>query len=166
MSRLLNEFLDEMTQIIYAHQGTIDKFIGDAIMVLFGAPQTMTPVKQAELACDCAMEMHKALQRLNERWAKEQVEPFAMRIGIHSGPAIVGTFGNDMRSEYTAIGSTVNIASRIESSAESDTTFISQTVRDSLEHEDWVAAGSFELKGIGITPLFRLIPRRPNRDVA
>lgn len=166
MSRLLNEFLDEMTRVIYRHQGTIDKFIGDAIMVLFGAPQTLTPVQQAQLACDCAVAMQDALQRLNERWSGEQIEPFAMRIGIHSGPAIVGTFGNDMRSEYTAIGSTVNIASRIEGAADSNAIFISQTVRDSLEHENWVAAGSFELKGIGLTPLFRLIPQKPRQDAA
>jgi signal transduction histidine kinase/class 3 adenylate cyclase/CheY-like chemotaxis protein len=166
MSRLLNEFLDEMTKIVYQHQGTIDKFIGDAIMVLFGAPQALSPVQQAQLACDCAVAMQNGLQKLNQKWAAENIEAFAMRIGIHSGPCIVGTFGNEMRSEYTAIGSTVNTASRIEGVAESNAIYISQTVRDSLDHENWTAAGNFELKGIGLVPLFRLSPEKPKQDAA
>ena len=156
MSGILNEFLGVMIDTIYAHQGTIDKFIGDAIMVLFGAPQERSTEEQIALASSCAFAMQAALGKLNLKWQEQNIKPLSMRIGIHSGAAIVGTFGNELRSEYTAIGSTINIATRIEAAAEPGSILVSAEVRDYLEQDYWTFAGEFELKEMHSMPLFRL----------
>jgi class 3 adenylate cyclase len=157
IAKVLNEYLDVMTDIIFAYRGTIDKFIGDAIMVIFGAPEKMEAVEQARKACSCAMEMQFALHQLCEKWARDGMPEFKMRIGLHSGPATVGMFGGSKRSDYTVIGPTVNLASRVEGVAGEGEIFITSIVRDYLDDDSWEMAGNFQLKGIpGQTPLFRL----------
>ena len=155
ISTVLNHFFESMSQIIFDHGGTIDKFIGDAIMVIFGAPEILPAQEQIKLACDCARKMQRALAVLNKHWQKEGLSAFTMRIGMHHGPAVVGQFGSELRSEYTAIGPTVNLASRIEAKAEPGTIFVSAAIRDYLD-DGWQKAGRFELKGIGEVALFKL----------
>jgi len=109
---ILNEYFSAMTKIIFKHQGTLDKFIGDCIMAVFGAPLA-TP-DHTEKALHTALEMREELRRLQGKWKREGKIPFRVGIGINSGEVIVGNIGSEERMEYTAIGSEVNLAARLE----------------------------------------------------
>jgi len=109
---LLNEFLTEMTDIILRHEGTVDKFEGDAIIAMFGAPHPLD--HQARSACIAAIEMQQRLAALRKRWADMNRPIMRMRIGLHTGPAVVGNMGSENRMDYTMMGDTVNTAARIE----------------------------------------------------
>ena len=147
-----------MNKVIYEHGGTIDKFIGDAIMVVFGAPTAMIPQDQTERATQCAVAMQAAMNDLNKQWAGDGIPELKMRIGIHQGVAVVGNFGSALRSDYTAIGPTVNMASRIEAACEPGEVFISGEVCDYLDEELAEEVGKFELKGIeGKQNLYKLV---------
>ena len=146
-----------MIEIISWHGGTIDKFIGDAIMVFWGAPKDLLAEEQARQASSCAVEMQKALKGLSEEWQEDGVPELKMRIGINHGPAVVGNFGNSKRSDYSAIGPEVNLASRIESVCTPGETFISGTICDLIEENRFTEVGEYELKGVsGKTPLYKL----------
>ncbi|QYO66934.1 adenylate/guanylate cyclase domain-containing protein [Leptolyngbya sp. 7M] len=112
---LLNRYFSLMTEIIFEHGGTLDKFIGDGLMAIFGAP-TASP-EDALNAVKAAVTMQKRLIKLNEEFRAEGYSQVAMGIGLHTGVATIGYIGSDKRSEYTAIGDTVNLASRLESNA-------------------------------------------------
>ena len=158
MARILNDYFSRMTDVIFANGGTIDKFIGDAIMVIFGAPLPLSPEEQAERATRCAQEMQVAMTELNREWQAEGIPDFKMRIGVHHGPVVVGNFGSSKRSEYTAIGPTVNLASRIESLCEPGQVFISGTLFDYLPEERAKLVGEFDIKGVkGQRHIYRLI---------
>ncbi len=109
---LLNEFLTEMTDIILNYEGTVDKFEGDAIIAFFGAPNPL--VNQAEVACRACIEMQKRLAELRSKWRTEGKPELKMRIGLCTGPAVVGNMGSKNRMDYTMMGDTVNIAARLE----------------------------------------------------
>lgn len=109
---LLNEYFEVMLKIIFKHQGTIDKFMGDGIMVEFGAP--LSDDQQELHAVRCGLDMLKELKTLNEKFLKEDRPTLNIGIGIHSGYAIMGNIGSETRMEYTAIGDCVNVASRLE----------------------------------------------------
>ncbi len=109
---LLNEFLTEMTDIILKFEGTLDKFEGDAIIAFFGAPNDLE--NHAETACRACIEMQKRLVRLREKWQAEGRPELKMRIGLYSGPAVVGNMGSKNRMDYTMMGDTVNTAARLE----------------------------------------------------
>ncbi len=112
---LLNKYFSVMTEIIFEHGGTLDKYIGDGLMALFGAP-TASP-EDALNAVKAAVTMQKRLGPLNEELRAEGLGTISMGIGLHTGEATIGYIGSDKRSEYTAIGDTVNLASRLESNA-------------------------------------------------
>lgn len=108
----LNEYLDAMTEVIIAEGGYVDKFIGDGILAIFGAP-----VEQKDAAWHAvktATEMLERLETLNAKWRNEGRNEFRIGIGIHSGEAVVGNIGSWRKLEYTAVGDTVNTASRVE----------------------------------------------------
>lgn len=109
---LLNEYLSEMTEIIFKFEGLLDKYEGDAIMAVFGAP--VNQKDHAIRACRCAIENQKALARLREKWRNEGRPAFRTRIGINTGVVVVGNMGSKMRFDYTVIGDNVNLASRLE----------------------------------------------------
>ena len=111
VATLLNLFFSEMTDVIFKYHGTLDKFIGDAIMGVFGAPNHMPD--HADSAVGCAVEIHKKLLALNERLREDR--QLEIRIGINSGMVVAGDIGSEKRMEYTVLGDTVNVASRIES---------------------------------------------------
>jgi adenylate cyclase len=113
--RQLNTYLSAMVDVILAHGGTVDKFIGDAVMAVFGSPVGRGVREEARAAVTCALEMGAALERLNATWQGEGVHPLANGIGIASGPAVVGQIGSPKRMEFTVIGDTVNRAARLES---------------------------------------------------
>ena len=109
---VLNEFFARMTNVIFEHDGTLDKYLGDGLMALFGAPFALQ--NDAEAAVRAAVNMQKSLAELNEVSGKP---PLSIGIGIHTGEAVVGFLGTERRMDYTAIGDTVNVASRLTSQA-------------------------------------------------
>lgn len=109
---LLNEFLTEMTDIILDHEGTVDKFEGDAVIALFGAPNELE--NHAATACRACIEMQKRLAELRVDWKEIGKPELFMRIGLCSGPAVVGNMGSKNRMDYTMMGDTVNTAARLE----------------------------------------------------
>lgn len=112
VAKLLNEYFEKMVEIVFRHHGKIDKFIGDGLMALFGASDIDS--YQEENAVAAALEMQQEVVKLSENWSKEGRIPLRIGIGINSGTAIVGNLGSEQRLEYTAIGDTVNLASRLE----------------------------------------------------
>ncbi len=109
---LLNDYLSAMTEIILDEEGTVDKFEGDAIMAFWGAP--LDQPDQAARACRAALRQQAALKDLNRQFAGLNLPPLSMRIGLNTGDAIVGNLGSAKRFDYTVIGDTVNLASRLE----------------------------------------------------
>ena len=112
---LLNRYFSAMTEIIFAHGGTLDKYLGDGLMALFGAP-TATP-DDASNALNAAVAMQRRLLGINRELRDEGFPEIGVGMGLHTGEAIIGYIGSDRRSEYTAIGDTVNTSSRLESNA-------------------------------------------------
>jgi adenylate cyclase len=115
----LNVYMEAMAKVVMTHGGVVDKFIGDAIMALFGVPfarRSETEIRQDAIhAVDCAIAMERELDHLNSVWSLQGLPTIGMRIGIFTGPLVAGSLGSSERMEYTAIGDTVNIASRLES---------------------------------------------------
>ncbi|MFH1282623.1 MAG: adenylate/guanylate cyclase domain-containing protein [bacterium] len=109
---ILNEYLTKMTEIVFQTGGTLDKFIGDAVMAFWGAP--IAQEDHRKRAVKCAVLMLKELQKLNEKWQKEGKTLLDIGVGINSGDAIVGNMGSIERMDYTVIGDNVNLASRLE----------------------------------------------------
>ncbi len=109
---LLNEYLNEMTVVIFKNWGTLDKYIGDAIMAFWGAPYPQTD--HALRACRTGLDMIAALQRLQESWKLRGVSHIDIGVGINSGPMLVGNMGSKGRKNYTIMGDSVNLASRLE----------------------------------------------------
>lgn len=112
---LLNRYFSAMTEVIFAHGGTLDKYIGDGLMAIFGAP-TATPV-DAVNAVKAAVAMQNRLTTLNRELRADGYDAVQIGIGLHTGVATIGYVGSEQRSEYTAIGDTVNLASRLEADA-------------------------------------------------
>jgi adenylate cyclase len=110
---LLNRYLSPMTRLVLEEKGTLDKYIGDAVMALFNAPLELED--HPTRACSCAVRMLEALRELNETLTRDRLPAIAIGIGIHTGQAVVGNMGADNRFDYTAIGDSVNLASRLES---------------------------------------------------
>jgi adenylate cyclase len=146
---LLNEYFHEMTEVIFQHNGTLDKYIGDGIMAVFGAPQLGAPVDpelSAIQAVDAALGMIAAHQRLVERL--DPSKAFSFRIGINTGPVYAGFFGTRQRLEYTVMGDTVNTASRLEGKADLNSVLISEATRRAIGEAFVVQEmGDFQLKG-------------------
>ncbi|MEJ2670784.1 MAG: adenylate/guanylate cyclase domain-containing protein [Deltaproteobacteria bacterium] len=109
---LLNEYFSPLTQIILAHRGTLDKFIGDAIMAVWGAPLPLAD--HAGLACRAALQMRAAMADLQAGWLARGLPRLSARLGLHAGPLIAGNVGSRERFNYTVLGDTVNLASRLE----------------------------------------------------
>jgi adenylate cyclase len=111
---ILNEYLGAMTEIIFKWEGTLDKFMGDAILAFWGAP--MQQENHAELAVRCALQMHQKLLQLQEKWKTEGKQMLDSGIGINTGEVLVGNIGAEgKKMDYTVIGDHVNLGARIES---------------------------------------------------
>jgi adenylate cyclase len=122
--QMLNRYFSAMTEIIFAHGGTLDKYIGDGLMALFGAPAA-TP-DDATNAVACAAAMQRQVQPINEALRAEGLSEIKVGIGLHTGVATVGYIGSERRTEYTAIGDTVNLAARLEQNAAGGQVLISE----------------------------------------
>lgn len=135
---LVNNFLSEMTRVIISHGGTIDEFIGDAILALFGAPRAME--NHAEKAVACALEMQQAMQAVNELNLQSGLPELATGIGINTGEVIVGNIGSEQRAKYGVVGHNVNFASRVESYTEGGQILVSDRTLEAC-------AGLLETRG-------------------
>ncbi|MDC0093066.1 PAS domain S-box protein [Alphaproteobacteria bacterium] len=119
LSSLLNSYLNEMSKIALKHGGTIDKFIGDAILIFFGDPESKGDKEDAKACVLMALEMRERMKHLRKLWEDQGISnPLDIRIGINTGYCNVGNFGSEDRLDYTIIGGEVNLASRLESNAE------------------------------------------------
>lgn len=145
---ILNEYFVAMTEIVFSEGGMVDKFIGDGIMAVFGVPKRIAADEQVRHALRCAVRMQLKLDELNAVWLKEYQYSFTMRIGVHRGPAVFGSFGGQQRSDYTVIGSAVNVASRIEAIAAPNAIYISSPIKKYLDTRMVKEAGIFTLKGL------------------
>ena len=167
IAELLNEYLAEMTRAIFANGGTVDKFVGDAVMAIYGSPEELTPEEQVRRAVASAQAMLEALDRLNGRWQSMRligdngVPPVRFRCGIHQGNAVVGMFGSPERSDYTAIGPSVNIAARLEEAAQPNTILVSATVAQYLDSRMVKEYGFLKLKGMDEDILGFVVSRSP-----
>ena len=124
---ILNGYLNRMAQVVSKHGGTLDKFIGDAVLVFFGDPETNGVAEDAAACVWMALEMKEAIVELNREWlAKGIRQGFEVRMGISTGFATVGNFGSDERMEYTIIGKQVNLANRLQAAAQPGEILIGQ----------------------------------------
>ena len=144
--KTLNEYFAMMIDVIFRNEGTLDKFIGDCIMVIFGAPLQMSdhPLR----AVKTAIEMQSALEDFNQRRTSEGKEPISIGIGINSGEAIVGNVGSEKKVEFTVVGDSVNIASRLESNSKKGQILIGKNTYKRVK--DYITAkklGCIEMKG-------------------
>jgi adenylate cyclase len=159
VAELLNEYLEAMTKAVFSNGGTVDKFMGDAILALFGAPEELTPNEQVRRSINTARAMLRSLEKLNQRWSEQGVfdsqglSGVQFRCGIHQGTAVVGMFGSAERADYTAIGPSVNIAARLQQAANPGTILASAAVADYLQDEEITKGSSLELKGVDETVL-------------
>lgn len=131
---------------IHKYEGTINQFTGDGIMALFGAPVALED--HAQRACYAALSIQKALANYEEKIRKDFGGEFKMRIGLNSGPVMVGSIGDDLRMDYTAVGDTTNLASRIESMAKPGAIYLSgPTCKLARDFFKFRSLGKVEVKG-------------------
>jgi adenylate cyclase len=134
LTALLNTYLTEMSEIAFRFGGTVDKVIGDSIMVFFGDPESRGVRSDATSCVSMALAMKNAMKELQARWAVEGIaNPPALRMGINSGVCKVGNFGTENRLDYTLLGRAVNLASRLESSAKSNEILVSKDTYDLIK---------------------------------
>lgn len=169
---LLNQYFLKMSEIIQRYNGTIDKFMGDAIMVLFGAPTTSD--NDLERALSCAIEMQIAMAEFNSETHLKDYPPLFMGIGINTGEVVVGQLGSYIHSEYTVIGDEVNLASRVEAHSLRGQILISENCyQQAKQYIEIGSKNSVRVKGKSeIVNLYELVainkPKRlvpPRKDV-
>jgi adenylate cyclase len=133
IQNFLAEYFDAMVQIVFKYEGTVDKYIGDGLMVFFGAPEP-----QSDHAVRCvkaAIEMQIQCRVLKEKWVQEGLFPLKIRIGINTGDVVVGNMGTGKKLAYTVLGSDVNLANRLESNAPVEGIMISRSTYDLIKDE-------------------------------
>lgn len=168
LTYLLNTYFSEMSTIALRHGATIDKFIGDAMLMFFGDPETKGVVEDARCCVRMAMEMQQRMHDLRKVWYEKGYEhPFQMRVGINTGYCNVGNFGSESRMDYTIIGAEVNLAARLEASADPGGILMSYEtyalVKDMVETEErepiHVKGIRREIKPFAITNIYKDIDR-------
>ncbi len=149
MNLLLNKYFDKMESIIRKYNGTLDKYIGDAVMVFFGDPTTRGAKEDALSCIKMAMEMQKQVHDLSGEWEEHGLDDaFQIRIGIFTGYCTVGNFGSEKQMDYTIIGNPVNAASRLESAARPGETLISHKTWELIkEYVEWEEMDAIVVKG-------------------
>jgi len=136
LAAVINSYLSEMSAIAVECGGTIDKFIGDAVLVFFGDPETKGEEEDALKCAEMAIRMMKRVAELNKHWKKlGVVDGLKVRMGISTGFCTVGNFGSDLRLDYTVLGSPVNLAARLQTMAEHNTIFIDEYTKDLIKSQ-------------------------------
>jgi class 3 adenylate cyclase/tetratricopeptide (TPR) repeat protein len=167
---IMDEVYEILIHKVHDYDGTVNEMTGDGIMALFGAPIALEDAPQRALRS--ALSIHREIARFNEeKWAESSLPPIKMRVGIHSGPVVVGTLGNDLRVEFKAVGGTVNLASRMEGLAEPGTTYVTEeTFRLTEGFFRFEALGRKQVKGKAVpVEAYRVIApstRRTRFDVS
>lgn len=160
---LLNQYLTDMSRIALKYGGTIDKFIGDGIMIFFGDPKSKGTKRDALACVSMAIEMRRHMLKLRKQWAEHgMTAPLQIRMGINTGYCTVGNFGTESRMDYTIIGKEVNLASRLESEAEAGEILISHEtyalIKDKIICRQ---RGSAQVKGFrDPVPLYQVVDYR------
>ena len=145
---MMDQVYEILIHRVHAYEGTVNEMTGDGVMALFGAPIALEDAPQRALRS--AMSIHREISRYNEKIKREKgdLTPIQMRIGIHAGPVVVGTLGNDLRVEFKAVGDTVNLAARMEQLAEPGTTYVTEdTFKLTEGYFRFEALGDKEIKG-------------------
>jgi class 3 adenylate cyclase/tetratricopeptide (TPR) repeat protein len=152
---IMNQVYEILIHQVNDFEGTVNEMTGDGIMALFGAPIALEEASQRALWS--ALSIHREIAEFNDR--KKKFGPIGMRIGIHSGPVVVGTLGNDLRVEFKAVGDTVNLASRMESLAEPGTTCVTEEIfRLTKDFFKFERLGKRAVKGkVGAIPVYKVL---------
>ncbi|MBR0694704.1 adenylate/guanylate cyclase domain-containing protein [Bradyrhizobium lablabi] len=147
LAELLNEYVSGLTDVVFAHEGTVAKVIGDAIQVLFNAPDDQSDYATRAIAC--AQALDQWAEAFRERWKQKGVDFGITRIGVHAGPALVGNFGGNRFFDYTAYGDTINTAARLEAANKALGTRIcvSETVASAAQEFKGRPIGDLLLRG-------------------
>lgn len=150
LARVINEYFSEMNAIAHRHGGTVDELSGDAILVLFGAPQATDDRDHALRAARMSLDMQSAVEVLNRDWAAAGIDVvFRVRMGINTGVVTIGHFGSTDRMKYTALGTHVNLAARLQSSCAPGGVLVSQATWELVGAEiECTPVGELQLKGI------------------
>jgi class 3 adenylate cyclase/tetratricopeptide (TPR) repeat protein len=150
LTQLLNQYLSEMSKIAMSYGATIDKFVGDAIIIFFGDPETQGVQQDALTCAKMAIAMRERLATLRHQWLDQGIDkPLECRMGIHTGYCTVGNFGSESRMDYTIIGGAVNLASRLESAAKPGSILISNETHAQIKGEILCTSlGALNLRGI------------------
>ena len=143
LALVINSYLSEMSKIALEKGGTIDKFIGDAVLVFFGDPETEGEQEDALRCVEMGLKMKQRVEELKKHWKKIGVpNGLSIRMGVATGYCTVGNFGSDLRLDYTVLGTPVNLAARLESIAESNTMLIDENTKNLIE--DFVECKEFD----------------------
>jgi len=145
---LLNRYFEPMTNIIFEHDGTIDEFLGDAILAVFGAPRTRDD--DPERAVRCALAMRDAMQAVNEANKAAGLPALSQRIALNTGTVIAGNIGSEQRAKYGCVGHAMNVTSRIEGQTDTDEILIAAATRDQLPADVFILGEPRELVAKGI----------------
>jgi class 3 adenylate cyclase/tetratricopeptide (TPR) repeat protein/type II secretory pathway predicted ATPase ExeA len=158
---VMDQIYEILIRQVHEYEGTINEMTGDGIMALFGAPIALEEAPQRALWA--AHAIHRGIAAFNEK--REGQDPIRMRIGIHSGPVVVGTLGNDLRVEFKAVGDTVNLASRMERLAEPGTTYVTREVyKQTTGMFEFESLGKRVIKGRAESlPVYKVLPG--NKDI-
>jgi class 3 adenylate cyclase len=150
LGELVNEYFAVMADAVFRHGGTLLDFIGDAVMVVFGAPEAPRPGEDARRAIALALDIQRAVAVWAQSWRQRGLDRApAVRIGVHSGYATVGTFGTSDRTEYAAIGRTTNIAARVQTAAQPGTLLVTWATRALAGEEfTYLSRGQMQAKGV------------------
>jgi class 3 adenylate cyclase len=150
ISQVIGEYMAAMADIVDTHRGTVNEFVGDGLMALFGAPRALDPEEQARCAVRAAQAMQARLPELNARWRKLGLGGnLQVRIGINTGMVSVGSYGSEGRMTYTAIGLQTNIAARIQARCEPGDILLSDATWQLVQGEiPCESRGTMEIKGV------------------
>lgn len=157
LGEFLNRYFAAMTEVVFAHGGMIDKFIGDGVLAIFGFPRELSPAEQAQKAAQCAREMLEVLPAVQKDICDDfDRTPVHVRIGIHQGEVIIGGFGGEARTDYMALGATPLMAQRLKASAPESGIVVSEAVAEALAYVGCEDYGERMLRGIGPRRVFQL----------